>query len=291
MYKALKRFQAKLIEVELSHAEKILGKPRYLRAGYEFLRFGILQAWICLFGGIMCALLIATHFYYPTDFFLHRYDFLTLCALIVQILLIWSKLETWDEAKVIFIFHVVGTVMEIYKTYQGSWIYPHPAFLKIGGVPLFTGFMYAAVGSYIFRAWKVMDFQFSYHPPRWAYILLSVAIYVNFFTNHYFYDIRYILFAASILIIGRSWIYYKIWLKHRRMPMLLAGFLTAFFIYLAENIGTFSQAWAYPNQANGWQWVSLGKLGSWYLLIILSYTLTLMVKKVKIFNENKIPYK
>ncbi|SET36942.1 DUF817 domain-containing protein [Thorsellia anophelis] len=284
MYTILKNFQTRLIRFENTHTQRILNKPRIIRAGYEFLRFGILQAWICLFGGIMCALLIATHYFYPVESSLHRYDFLTVCALIIQIMLIWSKLETWDEAKIIFIFHIVGTVMEIYKTYHGSWIYPHPAFLKIGGVPLFTGFMYAAVGSYIFRAWKVMDFQFSYHPPKWAYALLSLAIYVNFFTNHYFYDVRYLLFAASVLLIGRSWIYYKIWIKYRRMPMLLAGFLTAFFIYIAENIGTYSQAWAYPNQIDGWKWVSLGKLGSWYLLIILSYCLTLIVKDIKIFE-------
>lgn len=37
------------------------------------------------------------------------------------------KLQTFDEAKVIFIYHVVGTVMEVFKTGVGSWIYQGPA--------------------------------------------------------------------------------------------------------------------------------------------------------------------
>ena len=39
------------------------------------------------------------------------------------------RLETWEEAKVIFVFHVVGTAMEIFKTSVGSWIYPEPSLL------------------------------------------------------------------------------------------------------------------------------------------------------------------
>jgi uncharacterized membrane protein YoaT (DUF817 family) len=53
---------------------------------------------------------------------------------------------------VIAIFHLVGTVMEVFKTAHGSWIYPEPSLLRIGGVPLFSGFMYACIGSYLARA-------------------------------------------------------------------------------------------------------------------------------------------
>ena len=35
-----------------------------------------------------------------------------------------NGLETWAEAKVILIFHIVGTVMELFKTAAGSWIIP-----------------------------------------------------------------------------------------------------------------------------------------------------------------------
>ena len=37
--------------------------------------------------------------------------------------------------------------MEVFKTEAGSWTYPEDNLLRIGGVPLFSGFMYAAVGS------------------------------------------------------------------------------------------------------------------------------------------------
>ena len=68
------------------------------------------------------------------------------------------RLETWREARVILIFHVVGTVMELFKTSAGSWVYPEASLLHIGAVPLFSGFMYAAVGSYIARVWRIFDF-------------------------------------------------------------------------------------------------------------------------------------
>ena len=127
---------------------KLAGRGRFGVALYEFLRFGAKQAWACLFGGLMCALLLGTHWWYPKDALLARYDFLTLAALGIQAALLLLRMETWAEAKVILMFHAVGTVMEIFKTSAGSWIYPEANLLRIGGVPLFTGFMYAAVGSY-----------------------------------------------------------------------------------------------------------------------------------------------
>jgi uncharacterized membrane protein YoaT (DUF817 family) len=163
--------------------------------------------------------------------------------------------------------------MEIFKTAVGSWIYPEAAVLRIGGVPLFTGFMYACVGSFMARAWRLFDFRFERHPPLAALGLLSVAIYVNFFTHHYMSDIRVALFAAAIVLLGPAMIHYKVWKVHRRMPLLLAALLTAIFIWLAENVGTFTSAWLYPNQKAGWTMVSTAKYGSWFLLMILSYTL------------------
>src|SRR5437762_5298978 len=55
-----------------------------LAAGlYEFVRFGIKQAWACLFAAIMLALLVATSLWYPHGAPLARYDFLFLAALAV----------------------------------------------------------------------------------------------------------------------------------------------------------------------------------------------------------------
>ena len=87
---------------------------------YEFLRFGVKQAWACLFGGAMVALLVGTYLWYPRAAALARYDFLFLAAVAIQIGMLAFKLETLEEAKVILLFHVVGTVMEIFKTGVGS---------------------------------------------------------------------------------------------------------------------------------------------------------------------------
>jgi uncharacterized membrane protein YoaT (DUF817 family) len=240
---------------------------------YEFLRFGLIQAWACLFGAVMLALLVGTYLYYPESAPLARYDFLTLAALAIQLALIALRLETREEAAVIALFHVTGTAMEIFKTAMGSWVYPEPSLLRIGGVPLFTGFLYASVGSYIARAWRLFDFRFTAHPPLWATALLALAIYVNFFAHHFITDIRAALFAFAALLFGNCWVHFRPWRVHRRMPLLLGFCLVALFIWIAENLSTFAKAWIYPSQAHGWSPVSFGKYGSWFLLMLISYVM------------------
>lgn len=248
---------------------------------YEFLRFGIKQAWACLFGGLLCALLLATHWWYPSDAALARYDFLTLAAVFIQIALLALRMKTWDEAKVILMFHVVGTVMELFKTSVGSWIYPEANVMRIGGVPLFTGFMYAAVGSYLARVWRLFDFRFRRHPTFAWTLGLSILIYINFFSHHFMVDLRWVLFALTGVLFGRTWIYFRIWREYRRMPLLLGFFLVALFIWFAENIGTYAAAWRYPDQSDGWVPVSPAKLGSWLLLMIISYVMVSVVNRPK----------
>jgi uncharacterized membrane protein YoaT (DUF817 family) len=255
------------------------GQRRSTLVLYEFVRFGIKQAWACLFGAMLLALLIATYLFYPKGAWLARYDFLVLAAVAIQAAMLAFKLETLEEAKVILIFHVVGTAMEIFKTAVGSWIYPEASLLKIGGVPLFSGFMYASIGSYIARAWRLFDFRFTRHPPLWALAGLALGIYINFFTHHYLPDMRLTLFAATAIMFGRCWVHFKVWRVYRRMP-LLAGFaLVALFIWLAENVGTFTAAWMYPNQRHGWSLVSTNKLGAWFLLMIISYALVALLNR------------
>lgn len=246
---------------------------------YEFVRFGMKQAWACLFGGLVVFLLIATYLFYPRDAALARYDFLFLSMLAIQIVLVLTRLETIDEAKVILIYHVAGTAMEIFKTAVGSWIYPEASFFRIGGVPLFTGFMYACIGSYICRAWRLFDFRFSHHPPDWALIAVSLLIYVNFFTHHYIADMRIGLFIIVAVLFARTRIYFRVWHVHRSMPLLLGLFLVALFVWFSENIGTFTRTWLYPSQLQGWSMVSLTKLGSWFLLLIISWALVTLVNR------------
>lgn len=246
---------------------------------YEFLLFGFKQGWACLFGALLLALLIATHLFYPADAWLPRYDFLTLAAIAIQIALLAFRMETWDEARVILAFHVAGTLMELFKTAMGSWIYPEFAWLRIGGVPLFSGFMYAAVGSYIARIWRIFDFRFSHYPPAWAPPLLAAGIYVNFFAHHWLPDMRVPLLAATALIFWRCKVWFRPFRTDRAMPLLLGFLLVALFIWFAENIGTLSRAWTYPNQRGGWEMVPLTKLVAWYLLMIISFVLVTLVNR------------
>ena len=255
------------------------GRGRWAIVVHEFVCFGVKQARACLFGGCMLALLLGTWAWYPADAWLARYDFLVLAALALQLALVASGLETRDEARVILCFHLVGTAMEVFKTAMGSWVYPEPSVLRIGGVPLFTGFMYASVGSYIARAWRLFDFRFVRHPPFAATAWLALAIYVNFFTHHFLPDARWLLFVALAWLFGRTWILFRVRDAYRRMPLLLGFLLVSLFIWLAENLGTFAAAWRYPTQRHGWAMVPLGKLGAWLLLMVISYVLVSAVAR------------
>ncbi len=251
-----------------------------LNAGlYEFLLFGLKQAWACLFGAAMLALILGTHLLWPTHAPVARYDFLVIAAVTIQVLMLATKLERWEEAVVIAIFHVVGTVMEIFKTAHGSWIYPEANLLRIGGVPLFSGFMYACIGSYIARVWRLMEIRFDQYPPAWTPWTLAVLSYANFFTHHWWPDVRLGLFAFSGLIFWKTSFLFTPDQKVRRMPILLGAVLVSFFIWLAENLGTFAGAWAYPSQRHGWHPVPVDKLGAWYLLIMLSFVLVTLVNR------------
>lgn len=278
---------ARLISAEDSLSRRAAQAGNLASGLYEFARFGVKQGWACLFGGLMVALLIATHLWYPAGMPLARYDFLFIAAIAIQVLLLVARLETLEEAKVILLFHLVGTAMKIFKTHLGSWSYPEPSLFKIGNAPLFAGFMYAAVGSYLARVWRLFDFRFTHHPPLWTVISLSIGIYINFFTHHFIPDFRLALFALTALLFGRTTIHFKVWRVHRRMPLLLGFLLVSLFIWFAENIGTVTGAWLYPHQAKGWSLVPLSKLGAWFLLMIISYVMIAALNRPQPFKAAK----
>jgi uncharacterized membrane protein YoaT (DUF817 family) len=251
----------------------------FSRVLFEFVTFGVKQGWACLFGGLMLVLIGAVFFLFPDNRVITRYDLITLGAISIQMSMLWFKLEDLSEARVILVFHVVGTVMEIFKLHQGSWLYPDidGVWLQIAGVPLFSGFMYAAVGSYLVRVWRIFDFRFDRSPPLWIQAILAIAAYVNFFTHHFVLDVRNVLFVVSVLIYGPCIVWFRADQAHRPMPLALGLVLAALFIWIAENIGTYVGAWAYPGQMEDWTMVSLSKLGSWYLLMLISFVLAASV--------------
>ncbi len=104
----------------------------------------------------MLALLFATKLWYPDHAVLARNDVITIAAVAIQVLMVVLRLETLRELRVIVLFHVVGTGMELFKTSVGSWTYEGPGYLHLFGVPLYSGFMYAAVGSYMVRVYRLL---------------------------------------------------------------------------------------------------------------------------------------
>lgn len=248
---------------------------------YEFLVFGLKEARACIFAGSFFVLLFLSH-KIPL-FGLARYDFLFLSAVLLQIILVLTKIETWDEVKTIFLFHILGTMLELFKTHPdvASWAYPEPGFFKIGTVPLFAGFMYAAVGSYFAQAWRIMKADLEGVPNYLAVLVLSILIYLNFFTNFFIPDLRLILIPAVFLLFARTDITFLVTTERRKMPLPLAFCLVAFFIWLAENISTFYGAWQYPDQVHVWTVVSTNKITSWFLLVIISFILVAYLKHYK----------
>lgn len=244
----------------------------------EFIVFGIQQARACVFAGSFFLLLFLSN-YLPL-FGLARYDFLFLAAILIQVLLYVFKLETLNEIKVIFLFHLIGFVLELYKTSAaiGSWSYPEEAFFKIATVPLFSGFMYAAVGSYISLSWKYMKLSLTHAPNYALSIVLSILIYLNFFTHHFLPDVRYLLMLMVLVLFFRTRVYFTAFRKRRWMYMNLAFFLIAFFIWIAENISTYLGAWKYPDQIHVWTLVGIGKISSWSLLVIISFIVVAYLK-------------
>ncbi len=215
---------------------------------------------------------------------MYRYDFLFLVALVLQALLVIVKIETVDELKVICVFHVLGLVLEIFKTHPaiGSWTYPEAGCFKILNVPLYSGFMYAAVASYIIQAWRWLKLRIVDHPPTKYVWVLAILIYLNFFTHHFLFDIRWALIAVTCFIFWKTQVYFTPRQHEYKMPLLLSFVLIGFFIWVAENIATFYGAWKYPNQMNVWSRVHIGKWNSWSLLVIMTF---IVVTNLKIIKE------
>lgn len=248
---------------------------------HELWIFTLKQARACIFAGSFFVLLFLSN-YLPLGP-IYRYDFLFISSILIQVILYWTKIETKDEIKTIALFHILGLCLELYKTqpWVGSWSYPEPSIFRISTVPLFSGFMYAAIGSYISQSWRIMKLNLTGPVPYFASAVLSALIYLNFFTNHFVQDIRWILIFGVFYIYRKTWVAFTVTDKKRRMPLSLSFLLIAFFIWIAENISTYLGAWKYPDQHIAWSIVSLHKISSWFLLVIISVILIANLKHAK----------
>lgn len=244
----------------------------------ELVMFVLKQAWACLFGALLLAAIILTKLLWSQNWPIARYDALFIFALLVQAVFLRFGLETWAEARVILLFHLTGTAMELFKTYAGSWSYPEDAVFRIMDVPMFSGFMYAAVGSYIARVIRIFDMRFTPYPPLWMTFILGAAIYINFFAHHFLPDIRIALFAATLILFARTRVYFTISGREWWMPLPLSAFLASLALWIAENVGTLTGTWIYAGQGQ-LELVSLAKIGSWYLLLYVAFvTVTVVLR-------------
>jgi uncharacterized membrane protein YoaT (DUF817 family) len=243
----------------------------------ELVLFVLKMGWAALFGGVLLLAIIASKAIWSPDLPIARYDALVVFALTTQAVFLWKRLETWEEARVIVLFHLTGTAMELFKVHAGSWAYPEPGFLKLMGVPLFSGFMYASVGSFMARVIRIFEMRFAPYPRFWAAGLLAAAIYINFFAHHFIADFRYILIGATVLMFARTKIWFRIG-DYYWMPLPVAAALSSLFLWIAENIGTLTGTWLYAGQTI-LERVSFAKIGSWYLLLYVAFvTVTLVTR-------------
>lgn len=253
----------------------------------EFVMFVVKMGWASLFGGLLLIGIIVSSQIWQSDWPIARYDALVGYAVTLQILFLLFRLETLPEAKVILLFHLTGTIMEVFKLHMGSWDYPEASLLKIAGVPLFSGFMYASVGSFMARAIRLFDMRFAPYPSFALTLLFAGVIYLNFFTHHFMIDLRVGIILASIIMFWRT----RIWFEIGRwywMPLPLAAFFSSFFLWIAENIGTLTKTWLYSGQTST-DMVNFAKMGSWYMLLYVAFVTVTIVVREPLHNQAADP--
>jgi len=240
----------------------------------QLLRFAWVEAQCCLFAVLFfLGLGLVRVLSLPVD----PADALLLWSLAVTLVLWLVHWETGREVAVIFGFHLVGLALELFKVRQGSWSYPDTGYASLGGVPLYSGFMYAAVGSYVCQAWRRLDLRITGYRPR-ATGCVAALIYLNFFTSHLTEDVRLPLALALLVITRRTWVHFTVGRRRHAMPLALSFGLIGTFLWAAENAATFLRAWQYPSQESVWTVVHAAKLGSWSLLVVVSIVLVAAVK-------------
>jgi uncharacterized membrane protein YoaT (DUF817 family) len=246
--------------------------------------FTIKEALSCIFPvSIFAALAVTQVIHIPG---VHRYDLMLLICIGVQAAMVITKLETLDELKVISVFHIFGLCLEIFKVHNGCWSYPGAAVSKVFDVPLYSGFLYASVGSYICQAWRRLDLHLINWPAK-AYVWwLGCVIYANFFSEHFIPDLRFILMPLVLLVFRKTRIRFTVAGVYRSMPIPLGFLLTGFFVWIAENISTRLHGYQYPNQAHAWSMVHSSKITSWFLLVIISFICVAWLKHYKAKLKN-----
>ncbi|AWT41256.1 DUF817 domain-containing protein [Streptomyces actuosus] len=240
----------------------------FKKAVGQLVRFGVLQLRCCAFAVALLGGIAVSRLLPPLP--VARYDLVLLYGVVLTVV---ARVVGWESRRdmaVIAVCHVVGLLFELVKVRLGSWSYPEDAVTKIAGVPLYGGFMYAAVASYVCRAWHLMRLSCTGYRAV-ATGVVAAAVYLNFFTHHWLPDLRWPLAAALVLATAGTWVGFSVGADRYRMPLALSFVLIGFFLWVAENAATYAGAWSYPSQLHGWQPVSPSKIVAWALLISVTF--------------------
>lgn len=233
--------------------------------------------WAGLFGLALMVAIALTALVWSPDWALTRHDALFLIALALQGVFLVLRVETRNEAAALVLFSLLGLGLEWFNTARGTWAYPGHGLFTVGDVPLFVGFMYAAVGLCLLRLIRIFSMRFAPFPRRGTVVALAALIYANFFTQHLWVDLRLVLFAAIGAVFWRTRVRMVPWRgREAEVPLLALLAIWAGGIWLAENLGTLTGTWLYLGQQPG-EWVSLATLGSWVLFLVVALVVALLV--------------
>jgi len=258
----------------------------------EFFCFGYKEAISCIFPAFILSLSLLTSKTFTNfigtpgiESIIPRYDFLLLCCIAMQYAMWKIGLESSRELLVICVFHLLGVGMELFKVNHGSWAYKDFAYTKIYGVPLFSGFLYASVASYVCQAWRNFSLRFTRWPNKYVSRVLACWIYANFFLNHYIIDMRMVIIPFLLVLFYTTRVYFTTNSQERVMPLNLGFALIAFFVWLAENISTFVGIWSYPHQSKVWGIVKFSIASSWFLLVVVSVMIVYHLKSSETYKK------
>lgn len=227
-----------------------------------------LEAQACAFPFALVALLALTRAVELP--WIARYDWMFVFCVLIQLVMVALRIETWRDAAVVGLFHLLGMGLELYKVSNGSWSYPGESLLAVGPVPLYAGFMYGSVASFMALAWRKHRLHPEGWPPTPAALLVGVLIYLQFFVPTWSIASRIAMVIVVAFAFRRCTVHFDCAGDRYWIPMPLAFLLIGSMIYVAENIATFLGAWSYPYQAEGWVPVHGAKLFSWVLLMTVS---------------------
>lgn len=265
-------------------------KFRWLVIFLDFVRLELLSSAFPL--GLLALVIASSSLSIPG---IHRYDWLLVGGLVLQLALLALKLESWLDALVMLGYHLLGLALEILKVRAGSWTYPEPALTKIAGVPLFSGFMYASVASYMSIAWRKMNLEIVRWPGKWVSLGLFVGVYLQFFLPISWIGVqaafapRLVSAAIVAACFWRTRVYFDSGGARLWMPLNLSFVLIAFFIWVAENLCTRCGIWLYPHQQSTWEPVHIEKVLPWSLMVVVSVTILYTYKEAIKVRLRSVP--